>query len=93
MFFDDVKLALRISSDAVDQEIQGLVDDCLGELTMLGIYDAETMTNDPQIRTAVICYAKSHYGSGIESDKWANMYQSKVEKLQVAADYGGRAIP
>lgn len=87
-----VKLALRISSGAFDSEIQALIDDCLAELAMLGIYDADTMSADNQILTAVIFYVKGRFGAGVDTEKWETLYHDKLTKLMIAADYGGRDV-
>ena len=88
--FDKVKLALRITNTAFDDEITALINDCLAELTMLGIYDPETMGSDSQILTAVIFYCKGRFGKGVDTDKWEKLYHDKVTKLLIAADYGAR---
>ena len=86
--FEDVKLALRKTTDSFDAEIQALIDDCLAELKMLGIYKSE-LEGDPQILTAVVFYCKSRFGENPESEKWEKLYRDKVEKLMIAAGYSG----
>ena len=83
-----VKLALRVSIAAFDTEIQALIDDCLEELTMLGIYGGE-LANDKQILSAVIFYCKARFGDNPDSEKWEKIYRDKVEKLLIAQRYGG----
>lgn len=83
-----VKLALRISTSAFDTEIQALIDDCISELTMLGIYDSE-LANDSQILSTVIFYCKARFGDNPESEKWEKIYRDKLEKLIIAHGYGG----
>lgn len=87
----NVKLALRKTTTAFDSEIQGLIDDCLSELSMFGIYD-ESLADDPQIVTTVIFYCKANFGSNDESEKWQLRYKEKLEKLQIARGYGGGLI-
>lgn len=85
-----VKLALRITNEAFDAEINALINDCLAELSILGIYDKKTMESDSQILTAVIFYCKGRFGKGVDTDKWEKLYNDKVTKLLIAADYGAR---
>ena len=73
--FDKVKLALRIKNTAFDDEITALINDCLAELTMLGIYDPETMESDSQILTAVIFYCKGRFGKGADTDNDIRQWQ------------------
>lgn len=86
----DVKLALRVSISAFDGEIQALINDCISELTMLGIYDEE-LTGDDQIISTVIFYCKARFGDNPESEKWEKIYRDKLEKLLIAKKYGGTA--
>ena len=88
--FDKVKLALRITNTAFYYEITALINDCLADLTMLRIYDSETMVSDSQLLTAVIFYCKGLFGKGVDTDKWEKLYHDKVTKLLIAADYGAR---
>lgn len=81
---------MRIKSPAFDVEITALINDCLSELKMLGIY-TEALRNDPQILTTVIFYVKGRFGAGVETEKWEKLYRDKLVKLMIAKDYGGRA--
>ena len=83
-----VKLALRRSDTAFDSEIQQIIDDCISELTMLGIYRSE-LADDKQIIEAVILYAKWHFGQNEDSEKFREYYYDKIQKLQIAKGYGG----
>ena len=84
-----VKLALRVVTQAFDAEIEALIDDCISELTMLGIYDA-ALADDPQIQSAVIFYCKAKFGAAEDAERWERIYKDKLEKLKIAADYGAR---
>ena len=64
-----VKSALRIKTDAFDEEIQGLIAACLVDLRIVGIIIPEPpaevifpSVGDPLILRAVILYAKAHFG-------------------------------
>lgn len=82
-----VKLALRRSDTAFDTEIQQIIDDCLAELTMLGIYRDE-LEEDNQIIQTVILYAKWQFGQNEDADQYRQFYYDKVQKLQIATGYG-----
>lgn len=82
-----VKLALRRTDTTFDSEIQQIIDDCIAELTMLGIYRQE-LASDKQITEAVILYAKWHFGQNEDAEKYRQFYYDKVQKLMVAKGYG-----
>lgn len=82
-----VKLALRRTDTTFDSEIQQIIDDCIEELTMLGIYRDE-LSQDKQITEAVILYAKWHFGQNEDSEKFREYYYDKIQKLQIAKGYG-----
>lgn len=86
-----VKLALRIKSDAFDEEIQLYIDDCLNELYSLGI-DSRGQLFSPQIQSAVIAYAKWHFGENDQADKWKESYSTKVAQLQIDKCYQRESI-
>lgn len=82
-----VKLALRRTDTTFDTEIQQIIDDCISELTMLGIYRG-SMESDKQIIEAVILYAKWHFGQNEDAERYREFYYDKVQKLQIAKGYG-----
>lgn len=83
-----VKLALRRTDTTFDTEIQQIIDDCISELTMLGIYRSE-LANDKQIIETVILYAKWHFGQNEDAERYREFYYDKIQKLMVAKGYGG----
>ena len=82
-----VMLALRITDETFEDEVQQIIDDCISELTMLGIYRTE-LAEDNQIIEAVILYAKWHFGYNDDSEKFRQYYYDKIQKLQIASGYG-----
>lgn len=82
-----VKLALRRTDTTFDTEIQQIIDDCISELTMLGIYRS-ALASDKQITEAVILYAKWHFGQNEDAERYREFYYDKIQKLQIAKEYG-----
>lgn len=78
-----VKLALRRSTDDFDSEIQLLIDDCLLELSDLGIKKV-----DAQVKTAVIAYCKWKFGDNDSAERWEKIYKDKVSRLMCTTGYG-----
>ena len=89
---DHVKLALRIKTNIFDEEIQGLIDDCLSELAGFSIYRKEehlkTGIYDKQIESAVIFYCKWKFGNNPDAERWGDIYHDKVSKLLCMTGYG-----
>ncbi len=84
-----VKTALRVTTDAFDDEIQLYIDDCINSMNKLGVVAATSTTNDPQITTAVIAYCKWKFGhtSADEKDAWRAIYEEKLAELKMQTGY------
>ena len=84
-----VKLALRITEDDFDPELELLIDDCLSELTDMGIIkNGFAAADDPQIVSCVVFYCKQLFGENDTSDKWERIYRNKVSRLMHTSGYG-----
>lgn len=81
---DRVKLAMRITTDAYDEEFNSLIDAALLDLGIAGV----TITgSDELIRRAVITYCRLHFGS---PDDYVNLkasYDEQKAQLQTATGY------
>lgn len=79
-----VKLAMRITTNAYDEELNSLIDAALLDLGIAGV----TITDsDELIRRAVITYCRLHFGS---PDDYANLkasYDEQKAQLQTATGY------
>ena len=84
---DMVKLALRVTSTAFDDEIQLYIDDCIKSMHDLGVVAATSDTTDPQIMSAVIAYVKWKFGSNDEKDAWKGIYEAKLSELKTQTGY------
>ena len=97
----EAKLAMRISTDAYDGEIAGLLDAGAHDLTIAGvvlpgtvsfaatetgIQDNSTLT-DALCQRALITYARMHFGSPADYDRLAESYGIQKVQLMHAADY------
>lgn len=89
---DRIKLALRVTIDDFDQEIQDLIEDCLQELAGYHVYHEERHYKygvlDKQIESAVIFYCKWKFGNNPDAERWEEIYHDKVTKLLVMEGYG-----
>lgn len=81
---DRVKLAMRITTDAYDEEFNSLINAALLDLGIAGVSITDS---DELIRRAVITYCRLHFGS---PDDYANLkasYDEQKAQLQTATGY------
>lgn len=81
---DDVKVALRVTSDAFDPEVEMLVEAALRDLERVGI-PGELLVDgptDPLVRAAVCMYAKAHFGfDNSEAPRFDESYRQIVKDV------------
>lgn len=82
-----VKVALRISTDAYDDEIQALINAAFADLGIAGI-DANTMEQDPLVVQAVKTYVRMSFGSPSDYDRLKRSYDEQKAQMQTATGYG-----
>lgn len=82
-----IKLALRISTNAFDSEIQTLIDAAIAEMAGLGVTAATSTTTDPQIISAVVAYCKWQFGNNEDADRWRDIYHIKLGQLKTMTGY------
>lgn len=78
---DRVKLALRLKTNAFDEELLSLIDSAKLDLKIAGIFNVSE--EDAQIRTAIITYCKLNWGTPYED---SNMRKSYYANLKGAYD-------
>ncbi len=85
---DDVKQALRVSSAALNQEIEDLIASAKEDLQISNV-DAETLTDeDPLIKRAIITYCKANFGyNNPDADRFMAAYESLKSHLSLSADH------
>jgi uncharacterized phage protein (predicted DNA packaging) len=81
---DDVKLALRITTDQFDDEITMLIQSALLDLGIAGVI---TTATDSLIKLAVITYVKMHFGNPENYDRLKKSYDEQKAQLQMATGY------
>lgn len=82
-----VKLALRISTDAFDDELEGLINSALLDLGVAGVKEYEPTTTDELITTAVITYCKLHFGECENYDRLKASYDEQKAQLSMCTGY------
>ena len=87
-----VKLALRVTTDAFDSELNQLIDACIADLRIAGI-STETIgteyLSEPMVVMAVTTYCKINFGKidGAEYDRLKASYDEQKKQLSMATGY------
>lgn len=82
-----VKLALRISTNAFDSELNALIQAAMKDLGIAGI-DAETLANDALVAQAIKTYVRMSFGSPSDYDRLKRSYDEQKAQMQTATGYG-----
>lgn len=87
---DEVKVALCVTSDAFDTEIQGLIEAAKRDLNRVGV-DEALVDSDPLAKMAVVLFAKSRFGyDNSDASRFEDAYrQTVVDILNSPTSYGG----
>lgn len=81
-----VKLALRIKSDKLDDEIADLIEACKVDLSLSGVRKIED--TDPLIQQAIKLYCKANFGfDNKDSEKYQKSYNMLKISLSLCGDY------
>lgn len=80
-----VKLALRVSTDVFDNEINDLMEAAKSDLGIVGVENAET---DPLVKRAVITYCRMYFGQPDDFDRMKAAYDEQKAQMITATGYG-----
>lgn len=80
-----VKLALRITTEAFDDEISDLIESAKLDLGIAGI---DIPKDDALCNTAIVTYVKLHFGEPSDPDRLSTSYDNQKAQLQMATGYG-----
>lgn len=83
---EKVKLALRIKSVNLDEEIEDLIEACKIDLSVSGV--RKIVEEDPLIQRAIIIYCKANFGmDNNDSEKYQKSYDLLKQSLSLCGDY------
>ena len=82
---EKVKLALRISTDAFDSELTGLIAAAKLDLGIAGVTVPTTL--DEIVELAIITYCKVHFGEPDDYDRLKASYDEQKAQLSMATGY------
>ena len=80
-----VKLALRIKTDAFDNELNMLIEAAQTDLGIAGVVLPENL--DPICQRAVVTYCKLHFGEPDDYDRLKASYDEQKAQLGMATGY------
>lgn len=81
-----VKKALRIVTDAFDDEIELLIEACHKDLGIAGV-ESCLNSDDALVKMAVIAYCKWRFGSPDNATDMKELYEMQKAQLMVAHNY------
>lgn len=92
-FRQGLKVALRISGDDFDDEVDALAAAAIDDMRRVGIKDECLVEGNPLTRMAVTCYAKSLFGfDNDDAARFQSSYrQIVVDLLNSSANSAGDA--
>ena len=76
---DDVKLALRVTTDAFDSELLELILAAQSDLGIAGVTNIET--SDPIVKRAIITYCRVNFGTPDDYDRMKRSYDEQKAQL------------
>lgn len=80
-----VKLALRISTEAFDSELNDLISAAYYDLGIAGVTNAQS--TDPLVIRAIITYCRLNFGQPDEYDRLKASYDEQKAQLGMATGY------
>lgn len=82
---DAVKMALRITTDAFDSELNDLIQAGLLDLGIAGVSNQDTA--DFLVRRAVITYCRLNFGQPDDYDRLKKSYDEQKAQMAMATGY------
>ncbi len=88
---NDVRLALRITSNALDTELAALIDSAKRDLSIAGIQSPDLASDvdvsDPLIRRAIILYCKADQNVDQAAERYMSVYEHLKSALCLSDEY------
>ena len=82
-----IKLSMRITTDAFDDEIGDLMNAALADLGIAGADGEGVNITDPLVLRAVTTYCQMHFGLPDDYDRLKASYDEQKAQLSMATGY------
>lgn len=82
---DDVKVALRVTTNAFDPEISALINAAVADMGIAGVSNSDT--TDPLVKRAVITYCRLNFGQPDDYDRLKASYDEQKAQMGMATGY------
>lgn len=82
---DAVKMALRITTDAFNDELNALINAAQLDLGVAGVVLPETI--DALVKVAIITYCRLHFGQPDDFDRLKKSYDEQKAQLSMSTGY------
>ena len=82
---DSVKVALRVTTNAFDSEIQDLIDAAKIDMGLAGV--TNTATTAPLVKKAIITYCRVNFGQPDDYDRMKASYDEQKAQMGMATGY------
>ena len=86
-FLAKVKTALRITTDAYDDELTDKCEEALDDIGIAGIDGPNAVISNSQVRRAVITYCRLNFGSPDDYDRLKASYDEQKKQMRSATGW------
>lgn len=80
-----VKMALRVTTDAFDPELQDLIDAAVLDLKIAGVTNDDT--TNALVRRAIVTYCRLHFGEPDDFDRLKKSYDEQKAQMSMATGF------
>ncbi len=84
---EKVKMSLRITTDAFDDELQNLIAAAFLDIGITDVNPTSLECPDALVSLAVITYCKMHFGAPEEYDRLEKSYWEQKAQLLMSSSY------
>ena len=87
---EDIKTAIRVRADTVNDEVEDLIAACKKELELSGVY--LTDETDMLAKQVIKLYCKAHYGYDEKTERFLEAYEALRDSMALSGIFkeGGR---
>ena len=82
---DKLMKAVRVKSGVAEGEISDLVQSCIKDLEIAGVYVKDV--NEPLCKQAIKLYCKANYGYDKDTEKFEMAYKALKDSMALSGDY------